>query len=136
MLFRSRPLAVWVADQGKLFAADAEHNKIFCKYQQEDVWRPIKVDLNYCFNFPGGVAVDENGNVYTNDFLNNRLVKIALDGEITVLWEGEKNIDKFYGIFYQNNKLYYTDTENARICYVDLKSGQAHILQPQIEEKN
>jgi len=130
-----RPLAVWVADQGKLFAADAEHKKIFCKYQQEDVWRSIKVDLNYYFNFPGGVAVDENGNVYTNDFLNNRLVKIALDGEITVLWEGKKNIDKFYGIFYQNNKLYYTDTGNARICYVDLKSGQMHILQPQIEEK-
>jgi len=130
-----RPLAVWVTNQETLFTADAEHNKIFSKTRQEDFWRPIKIDHDFSFNLPGGVAVDESGNIYTNDFLNNRLVQITSEGKATVLLEGAENINKLYGIFHQNNKLYYTDTGNSRICYIDLKDGQVHILDPQIETR-
>ena len=130
-----RPLAVWVTGQGTLFVADAKHNKIFCKTQQDDFWKPIKIELDFCFNLPGGVTADESGNVYTNDFLNNRLVQITPEGKVTVLLEGEENINKPYGIFYQRNRLYYTDTGNARICYINLEDGQVHILNPQIETK-
>ncbi len=130
-----RPLAVWASSQGRLFAADAEHNKIFCKIQKEDTWKPIMIDKGFSFNFPGGVAVDESGNIYTNDFLNNRLVQISPEGKATVLLEGEENIIKPYGIFYQGNRLYYTDTGNGRICYIDLKNGQVNVLKPQIKTK-
>ena len=130
-----RPLAVWVIKQGTLFTADAEHNKIFYKTQHEDVWRPIRLDSGFLFNLPGGVSVDESGNIYVNDFLNNRLVRINSEGKAIVLLEGEENINKPYGIFYQKNKLYYTDTGNARIGYIDLEDRQVHILNPQIETK-
>ena len=130
-----RPLAVWVTKEKALFTADAEHNKIFCKTQQDDFWRPIKIESDFSFNLPGGVAVDEIGNIYTNDFLNNRLVRITPEGKATVLLEGEENINKPYGIFYQKNRLYYVDTGNVRICYIDLKDGWVHILNPQIETK-
>ncbi len=130
-----RPLAVWITNQGALFTADAEHNKIFCKTQQDDVWRPIRLDPEFSFNLPGGVAVDESRNIYTNDFLNNRLVQITPEGKLTVLLEGEENLNKPYGIFYQNSRLYYTDTGHARICYIDLKDEQVHILEPQVETK-
>jgi len=130
-----RPLAIWVTKHEELYVADAEHNKIFCKLQQEDVWRHIKIDPHFSLNLPGGVTVDENGNIYTNDFLNNRIVEITPEGKATVLLEGEKNVSKPYGIFYQGNKLYYTDTGNARIGYIDLKDRQVHILNPQTETK-
>mgnify|MGYP000852365065 CR=1 FL=1 len=130
-----RPLAVWVTKQGTLYVADAEHNKIFCKTWQDDFWRPIKIDQDFSFNLPGGVTVDESGNVYTNDFLNNRLVQITPEGKTTVLLEGDENISKPYGIYCQGKKLYYTDTGNARICYIDLEDEQVHVLNPQIEKK-
>ena len=130
-----RPLAVWVTEEGVLFTADAEHNIIFFKAQQEDYWKSIKIDPEFSFNLPGGVTVDESGNVYTNDFLNNRLVQINPEGKVTVLLKGEDNINKPYGVFYQGNRLYYTDTGNACICYMDLEDGGVHILNPQIETK-
>jgi sugar lactone lactonase YvrE len=130
-----RPLAVWVIDQGTLFTADAEHNKIFCKTPHENAWKPIVIDSGFSFDLPGGVAVDESGNVYTNDFMNNRLVQITPEGKATVLLGGEENINKSYGIFYQDNRLYYADTGNTRICYIDFKDGRVHILNPQIETK-
>ncbi len=131
-----RPLALWVTKQETLFVADAEHNKIFCKAKQDDVWRPIKIDSDFSFNLPGGIAVDESGNIYTNDFLNNRLVHITPEGKVTVLIDGKEKVSKPYGIFYQRNKLYYTDTGNAQICYIDLKDGQVHILNPQTGTKD
>ncbi len=131
-----RPLAIWVTDQGTLFTADAEHNKIYCKTQQEDVWRPIRIDPEFSLNLPGGVTADESGNIYANDFLNNRLVQITSEGKITVLLEGEENISKPYGIFYQGNRLYYTDTGNGRICFIDLEDKQIYILNPQVETKD
>lgn len=130
-----RPLAVWVTEQGMLFTADAEHNKIYYKAPQDDVWKPIKIAPDFSFNLPGGVAVDEDGNIYTNDFLNNRLVRITAEGRVTILLEGEENLNKPYGIFYHNNRLYYTDTGNAQICYIDLKDGRVRILTPQAEGK-
>jgi len=129
------PLAIWATGQGMLYTADAEHNKIFFKNQQEDVWKPIRIDSEFSFNLPGGVAVDENGNIFTNDFLNNRLVRITPEGNATVLLEGDNNISKPYGIFYQCNKLYYVDTGNARVCYINLEDGQIHVFNPQIETK-
>jgi len=131
-----RPLAVWVTKQGTLFTADAEHNKIFYKNRQDDVWKPICMDSKFAFNLPGGVAVDENGNVYTNDFLNNRLVRITTEGKVTTLLEGDENLKKPYGIFYKNKRLYFTDTENGRICYISLIDGHTHVFEPQIETKN
>ena len=130
-----RPLALWITKQETLFVADAEHNKIFCKTQQEDYWEPIKINPRFSLSLPGGVTVDENGNIFTNDFLNNRLVQITPEGKITVLLAGEENVSKPYSVFYQSNRLYYTDTGNARIGYIDLKDGQVHILNPQTETK-
>ena len=128
-----RPLAIWVTDQGLLFIADAEHNKIFFKtIQKDEAWRPIQLDPRFQFNLPGGVAVDENGNVYTNDFLHNRIVKIMPDGEAIILLQG---VSKPYGIFYQKNRLYYTDTDNARICYIDVEEGKSYVLNPEVESK-
>ena len=130
-----RPLALWITRQGMLFVADAEHNKILCKTQQENIWKPIRIDPNFSFHLPGGVATDEGGNIYTNDFLNNRLIQITPEGKVIVLLEGDENIKKPYGIYYLSGKLYYTDTGNARVCYIDLKEKQVHILKPQVQTK-
>lgn len=131
-----RPLALWVTTQGTLFVADAEHNKILCKTQKEDIWRPIRLDPKFSFHLPGGVAADESGNRYANDFLNNRLIQITPEGKVIVLLEGDENISKPYGIFYQGGRLYYTDTGNARIGYIDLKDTQIYNINPQIEAKS
>jgi len=130
-----RPLAVWVTKQGTLFTSDASHNMIFCKTPKEDVWRPIHVAWTFSFNLPGGVAVDASRNVYTNDFMNNRLVQITPEGKLKVLLDSTGDLSKPYGIFYKNNKLYYTDTGNARIGYIDLEDGQVHIVNYQAENQ-
>lgn|GEM_PF-1555231 len=125
----SRPLAVCVTSGGTLFTVDAELNKIFYKDPNEEFWNPIKIkieDDNTPLNLPGGIALDLDRNIYVSDFLNDRIVKIDRNGRLeTLLWSGE-GLSKPYGIYCYGERLYYTDTGNARIGYIDLRNRQVH----------
>ena len=118
---------------------------IFVLDKDNDIWIPIiedymvNNDRKKNLNLPSGVAVDDDGNFYTNDFLNNRICRIAPDGRIDVLIDssiGNEDadtneiikIDKPYGIYLSNNRLYFTDTGNHMIRYVQLNDNTLHSI--------
>jgi DNA-binding beta-propeller fold protein YncE len=43
------------------------------------------------FNYPTGIAVDDNGYVYVTDTLNNRIQKFTAEGEFVIMWGEEGN---------------------------------------------
>lgn len=140
-----RPLGISYNPLVGLAVTDVEYNMIFVLDKDNDIWIPIiedymvNNDRKKNLNLPSGVAVDDDGNFYTNDFLNNRICRIAPDGRIDVLIDssiGNEDadtneiikIDKPYGIYLSNNRLYFTDTGNHMIRYVQLNDNTLHSI--------
>lgn len=91
-----------------------------------------------CLKRPGGVAVDDNGNVYTNDYGNNVIRRISPEGIIhTVAGNGSygcggdggpavsAQLNKPYGLGVSKDGrwLYIADYENNRIRRVNMENG-------------
>ncbi len=130
-----RPLAVSLSGKGDLYVADAENNGIFCKKMDSDDWNPVvrsyRDESEPLLNLPGGVTVDYQENVYTNDFLNNRIRGIDKAGRVFTLAGHDGMISQPYGVFHKQDKIYFTDTGNGCIRYFDLYTRQTLTLQPQ-----
>ncbi|KJU81432.1 NHL repeat containing protein [Candidatus Magnetobacterium bavaricum] len=72
------------------------------------------------FNWPSGIAVDDNGNVYVADMDNNRIQKFTSNGKfITKFGVSGNNLGQFSGpsgvSISKNGDVYITDTGNHRI---------------------
>lgn len=125
-----KPLGITCASGKGLYVTDAGHNAIFYKDDTKEYWT-LLADGEGSFNLPSGISVDEQYNVYTNDFLNNRILKVSHNSEVEVLVGGEKQgykdgslkeakISKPYGICYHKNKLFFVDSANGavrNICF-------------------
>ena len=89
-------------------------------------------------NRPGGVAVDDDGNLYTNDYGNNVVRKIDPQGIITTIagsgaygYEGDGKqavdaaLNKIYGLCVEpaGDNLYIADYENHCVRCVSLNTG-------------
>jgi len=86
------------------------------------------------FSAPSDIAVDESGMVYVLDSGNNRVVvfdkKLNFVKSIETFKNGSKKETLLQpaGIFARNNKLYISDTENARVLITDKKGKILRIL--------
>ncbi|MGZ3821232.1 MAG: SMP-30/gluconolactonase/LRE family protein, partial [Mucilaginibacter sp.] len=81
------------------------------------------------FNYPTGMAVDKQGNVFVADALNNCIRKIALDGTVSVVAgqsgnvsgyvDGDVSVAQFYRpsgvVIDDNGNLFVADTNNQCI---------------------
>lgn len=134
-----KPLALTLSKQGSLYVADALLNDVFI-YRPDGVFESVLSRYHESpelwtaaeppFNLPGGVAVDDDEQLYVNDFLNNRIRRIDRQGRVTTIaGPGESggrgfSIDKPYGLCFSGGRLYFTDTGNHRILCVDVRSNQ------------
>lgn len=127
-----KPLGITFKN-GALYITDAKYNSIFYFCAEYEHWLPVKSYFpegsGETLNLPSGVCVGDDGSVYTNDFLNNRIIKIQESGLVKIL-AGRKApgfsdgfnacINKPYGICLSGERLYFADTANHALRYIDL----------------
>ncbi|QUI21878.1 hypothetical protein HZI73_05990 [Vallitalea pronyensis] len=115
-----KPLAI-AYRSNKLHITDAAHHCIF-KYAHE-YWEEVNITNNMekAINLPGSIASDFEGNIYVSDFLHNRICKINLKEEVSVL--KEIKCSKPYGIYLHEGILYVTDTGHKQIVWFDVKTN-------------
>ena len=86
-------------------------------------WRsPVAGDKE--FNSPGGVAIDDSGNIYVTDTYNNRIQKFSPDGTFITKWgnsgTGDGQFNGPLGIAIDGSgNLYVADVFNNRIQKFD-----------------
>jgi DNA-binding beta-propeller fold protein YncE len=87
--------------------------------------------------YPGGVDVDQSGNVYVSDTGNDSIRAYSADG--TPLWGGPKGVrgahalgafDNPRDIAYLNGRLYVADLGNKRVQVLDALTGNPISPQP------
>lgn len=152
-----QPLGIGISPQKGILIADIVNNDILLLEEGSDMWVSVIKGVNSfiddsgkeipepMLNMPGGVTTDTEHNIYINDFLNNRLRKIDKDGKLSTLTgdmdsgyeDGElelAKINKPYGVFYGNDKLYFVDQGNNLIRYIDFVTGKVQTVKPQSKE--
>jgi len=144
-----RPLALAKCDTYGCIMVDAGNHDIYYQPKGEHVWvsirecyrkkRNIEYEEAQLFNLPAGVAVDSEDNIYVNDFLNNRICEIDVGLNISVLIGGSNagmadgsydtaRINRPFGLFYANRRLYFADEANDAIRFVDLDGAKVYTL--------
>ena len=143
-----KPSGVAVHKTGKMYIADTGNHRI--RMVENGVISTVAGNgecgysgdgnsaLNARLNRPGGIVADDEGNLYTNDYGNNVIRKIDINGIIATIagsgefgYEGDNSfailakLDKPYGlcISLEGKTLYLADYGNHCIREVDLKSG-------------
>jgi len=135
------PLALSKSDLYGCIVADAGNNDIYYNLDGKQAWISM-VDMyrkNHGINnddkaldLPAGVTADLEGNVYVNDFLNNRISRIDPQFNISVLTGGNgagmidgpcsrAKINRPFGLFCSGRRLYFADEGNSAIRYIDLE---------------
>jgi hypothetical protein len=129
-----KPLALTVSADGELFIADAVLNDIF-KLSKDGVFESVLYRYHQrpelwtedepAFNLPGGVAVNDRGELFVTDFLNNRIRKIDCSGIVSTV-AGPSNgkgdifdISKPYGICFSLGRFYLTNTGKHSILCIE-----------------
>ena len=74
------------------------------------------------FKLANGLAIDEDGNLYTCDSNAREIMAITPDGKIKTLVKGEGSVN---GLKYQQStkRLYFTSMLSGKVEYVQLKPG-------------
>jgi DNA-binding beta-propeller fold protein YncE len=71
------------------------------------------------FELPRGISIDQDGNVYVIDQLNNRTEAFTREGEFIREWgsygTGDGQFDMPFGILVDNNRVYVADRKNNRV---------------------
>lgn len=93
-------------------------------------------------NYPNGLAVDENGQIYVADTNNSRIQIFNRDGEFLASWQG--NVGRGAGVLTapmnitldRNNHLYVTDPLTYRIIVLDQEGKIADMITNVPEGRN
>jgi len=128
----ARPMNLSIA-QGKLYVADYFKDSILVYSLKGEYLHRIGLsgDQPGQFNAPGGVAVDQSGQIYVADFHNQRVQKLTSDGTFIRQWGSTGKAGTFAGkLSYPtavavNDKgwLYIADGYNDRVLLMDV-SGE------------
>ncbi|WP_312648148.1 NHL domain-containing protein [Aminipila sp.] len=142
------PLGVFVDGGGNIFIADSFNHRIRKVEADTGIITTIAGNgtegyagdgFNACnsqLNFPAGVVADSKGNVYFNDFKNDRVRKIATDGIISTYagtgipgYSGDSGpadraqINQVYGLAIdKDDNVYLMDSANFAVRKVDAES--------------
>jgi diguanylate cyclase (GGDEF)-like protein len=128
---------LYIADTGNHCIRKVDVSGIISTYAgtgREGNTRYKESATNYCLSRPGGVVVDDRGNLYTNDYGNNRIVQIG-DGyakELNIIGNCKNRdlIDKPYGLAVTRNGqwLYIANLGHNNILRYDLKGDVTTII--------
>lgn len=128
------PRDIAVANDGTLYIADTENNRIVHISVDGTIlaeWTAEGINgtelIQGGFNQPWGIAVDQEGQVYVADTWNHRILKYTSDGEFITTWGYFNNVpeDPFgmWGprdvVIDSDGNVLVTDTGNKRILIFD-----------------
>jgi len=132
----NKPLGITYSDNFGLLVTDADRNLIWRYHFHDKEWKAMDmqfIDLPDCFSMPGGIACSED-NIYVNDFINKRIVRIDSNNIVSNFFLTDRRyydctsrlyveLTQPYGIFIWKRCLYFTDTGNDCIRYIDLDTN-------------
>ena len=106
---------------GHLVVAEAHSNQVTILTQDGKKIKSFgnRGSANGQFNYPGGITIDNDDNIYVADAYNNRIQKFQMDGTFlaATIPQSDINLQSPYGVTFNklDGNLYVCDTNNHRI---------------------
>ena len=116
---------IGITSTGHIVVAEANANQVTILTQDGRKVRSFGAagGANGQFNYPGGIAIDNDDNIYVADARNNRIQKFRIDGGFVAAVGGqaENRLNLPYGISFNklDGYLYICDSHNNRIQVVN-----------------
>ncbi len=77
-------------------------------------------ELGVAFDYPTGLATDDEGNLYVSDTHQGAVRRVSTEGQVTTV---AKELEDPMGLYWSDGMLYIAETGANRIVKLDPKSG-------------
>lgn len=74
-----------------------------------------------------GIAIDDNGNIYSADSDGNKVYKVTQDGEVSVVFEGEE-LNRPNGVFVNDGELIVASSSGNKLLSINLENKEVKTL--------
>jgi len=109
-----------IDQRGKIFLLDSINARIYVENEQGDGFAPLSRNMKEYMNFPTGISLDRNGQIFLTDEYGSGLVMIGRDGSFLGRKIGMGWIDGL--LFYPSqlcingsNQIFIADRSNSRV---------------------